>query len=75
MNGLGIINDFNNMELTVSNSEGKEETVQINSIEMKDMQHGNESSDDNGLPLYMRNDSKNYWYEYLAGEQNSVHKL
>ena len=69
MNGLGIINDFNNMELTVSNSEGKEETVQINSIEMKDMQHGNESSDDNGLPLYMRNDSKNYWYEYLAGNK------
>ncbi|MFI5212290.1 MAG: tetratricopeptide repeat protein [Ignavibacteria bacterium] len=29
------------------------------------MQHNSGASDDNGLPLYMRNDAKNYWFEYL----------
>ena len=46
-------------------ADGKEESVKVNSIEMANMQHNSGASDDNGLPLYMRNDEKNYWIEYL----------
>ena len=65
LNGLGIIPDINSMELTVMKADGKEESVKVNSIEMANMQHNSGASDDNGLPLYMRNDEKNYWFEYL----------
>lgn len=65
LNGLGIIPDINSMNLTILNAEGSEETVSVNSIEMGNMQHNSGASDDNGLPLYMRHDEKNYWYEYI----------
>lgn len=65
LNGLGIIQDINSMNLTVLKAEGSEENVTVNSIEMGNMQHNSGASDDNGLPLYMRHEEKNYWYEYI----------
>ncbi len=65
LNGLGIIPDINEMEITAADKEGREETVKISSIEMENMHHSSGQNDDKGLPLYMRNAEKNYWFEYL----------
>ncbi len=65
MNGLGITSNPNEMELTVIGKDGTETTTRLNAIEIGNMQHNTGASDDNGLPLYMKNDSKNYWFEYL----------
>lgn len=65
MNGLGITGSQNEMELTVINNSGIEITKKLDAIEINNMQHNSGASDDNGLPLYMKNESKNYWFEYL----------
>lgn len=65
MNGLGITNSSNEMELTVVNNRGTEATIKLDAVEISNMQHNSGASDDNGLPLYMKNDAKNYWFEYL----------
>ena len=65
MNGLGITSNPNEMELTVINNGGAEVTTKLDAIEISSMQHNSGASDDNGLPLYMKNDAKNYWFEYL----------
>ena len=65
MNGLGITNNPNEMELTVIDKNGSEINMKLNAVEISRMQHNSDASDDNGLPLYMKNDAKNYWYEYL----------
>jgi len=65
LHGLGIINDPLEMELTVSDNSGIEKKLKINSVELKKMNHHSGSPDDNNLPLYLKNDAKNYWFEYL----------
>lgn len=65
LNGLGVITNPNEMELTVINNSGAEVTTKMDAIEMSNMQHNSGASDDNGLPLYMKNEAKNYWFEYL----------
>jgi tetratricopeptide (TPR) repeat protein len=66
LNGLGVIPDINEMELTYLTPEGNEKSIKIASTEIGNMQHSSGSSTDKGLPLYMRNDEKNYWFDYLS---------
>lgn len=65
MNGLGITNNPDEMEITVINKSGNELTTKLIATEISNMQHNSGASDDNGLPLYMKNEAKNYWFEYL----------
>ncbi|MEO8511973.1 MAG: tetratricopeptide repeat protein [Ignavibacteria bacterium] len=66
LNGLGIIPGINEMELTYLAPDGIEKTMKVSSTEIGNMQHSSGSQTDNGLPLYMKNDEKNYWFEYLS---------
>lgn len=72
LSGLGIIKDINEMEVTAATQDGKKEAVKISSIEIRNIDHSPELSDNKGLPLYMRNDEKNYWFEYL-GESKTLY--
>lgn len=65
MNGLGITTNPYEMELTVIDKNGSEKYIKLDAIEISRMQHNSVASDNNGLPLYMKNDEKNYWFEYL----------
>ncbi len=62
LNGLGIAGNISESEFTAADENG-EISVKVSSFEMSKMQH--DQGDDNGLPLYMRNNEKNYWFEYL----------
>lgn len=63
LNGLDITGNSGETEFTAADINGKEVSVKVSSFEMSKMQHN--QGDDNGLPLYMRNNEKNYWFEYL----------
>ncbi|MBN8584506.1 MAG: hypothetical protein J0M37_05370 [Ignavibacteria bacterium] len=65
MNGLGITTNPYEMELTVIDKNGSEKYIKLDAIEISRMQHNSVASDNNGLPLYMKNEEKNYWFEYL----------
>jgi len=65
LNGMGIIEDPNELKVTAISKDGSEVNVTVKAAEMKNMHHGHGTGSDKSLPLYMRNSEKNYWYEYL----------
>lgn len=50
LNGLGIIDNVNEVEFTTITPEGIEKTVSVGSTELKNLQHNSGASDDKGLP-------------------------
>lgn len=65
LNGMGIIEDPNELKVTAVSKDGSEINVSVKAAEMQNMHHGSGTGSDKPLPLYMRNPEKNYWYEYL----------
>lgn len=65
LNGMGIIENSNELKVTALSNDGIETNVTVNAAEMKNVHHGHGTGSDKSLPLYMRNSEKNYWYEYL----------
>jgi tetratricopeptide (TPR) repeat protein/DNA-binding CsgD family transcriptional regulator len=66
LNGLGFADNTNGSEITVAGTGGTEETISLSSIELENMNHEPGNAGEKSLPLYMRNQEKNYWYEYLS---------
>ena len=65
LNGMGIIEDPNELKVTAVSRDGSEVNVTVKAAEMQNMHHGHSTGSDKSLPLYMRNSEKNYWYEYI----------
>lgn len=66
LNGLGITKSDNAAEYTFVSSNGKEEKITIKAVQAAEAAHflfGNNSGEN--LPLYLKNDEKNYWFEYI----------
>ena len=67
---LGLVNDIDILELTFEDENKKTRTLELKSLPLRDWREkhsliNNDLVHSNNLPLYRKNSSKNYWFEYI----------
>ena len=69
LNGLGIIGDFNDVNFTFEDKNGTKNTIKVSPVELQQLHPVMGQNSLKNVPLYMQNDEKNYWFQYIEDKK------